>query len=106
MKRSAIVLLALITTTLTVRYGMAADTKDQAVPAARALLQRVLPAKAALFDLEWIPPEGGADVFEIEARDGRIVLRGTDGVALASALNTYLKQYCHAHLSWCGDQLV
>jgi Alpha-N-acetylglucosaminidase (NAGLU) N-terminal domain len=35
----------------------------------------------------------------------KIVLRGNNGVAVASALNWYLKYFCHCQVSWCGDNL-
>lgn len=35
-----------------------------------------------------------------------IILRGNSGVSIASALNRYLKDYCHCDISWdCGNQL-
>jgi alpha-N-acetylglucosaminidase len=55
--------------------------------------------------LETIPAQDGADVFELESRDGKVVVRGNDGVAIASGLNWYLKHYGHCHVSFCGDQL-
>jgi alpha-N-acetylglucosaminidase len=74
--------------------------------AGRGVIERRLPAQAGRFAVEPIPAEGGRDVFEVESRDGKIVLRGNDGVAIASALNRYLKSFCHANISWnCGDQL-
>ena len=57
--------------------------------------------------MEQIEADGTNDVFEIESRAGRIILRGNNGVAIASALNRYLKDYCHCDISWnCGNQLV
>ena len=73
--------------------------------AARELVRRLLPARADAFVLEWIPADQGRDVFEIESRDGKIVLRGNHGVAIASALNWYLKYYCHCHVSLKARQL-
>ena len=73
--------------------------------AARAILQRLAPAKAELFLLETIPAENGRDVFEIESRDGKIVIRGSSGVAIASGWNWYLMHYCHCHVSLWGNQL-
>ena len=73
--------------------------------AARGLLERVLPAQAAQFAVEQIAQENGRDVFEVESRDGKIILRGNNGVAQASALNWYLKYVCHCQVSWCGDNL-
>ena len=76
-----------------------------AVAAAQALIGRVLPSHASQFVCEAIPQDGGKDVFEIEACSGKIVLRGNNAVAIASALNWYLKHYCRCDISWCGDQL-
>lgn len=75
------------------------------VAAARGVLQRLLPKHAERFAMETIPAENGLDVFEIESRDGRIVLRGNNGVSLCSALNWYLKYHCFCHVSWSGVQL-
>ena len=75
------------------------------VPATRALLARLLPAQAGKFVLETIPAPPGADVFEIESRNNQVVLRGNNGIAMASALNWYLKYYCHRHISLWGDNL-
>ena len=69
--------------------------------AARGLIGRVVPKHAARFVVETIPAEQGRDVFEIESRGGpfddaqgrKIVLRGNNGVAVASALNHYLKNF-------------
>ena len=76
-----------------------------AAAAGRALIQRLLPKQAPQFVVEIIPDQDGSDVFEIESRRGKVVLRGNDGVAVASALNWYLKYYCHRQVSWCGDNL-
>ncbi|NLX57054.1 MAG: alpha-N-acetylglucosaminidase [Planctomycetaceae bacterium] len=73
--------------------------------AARGVLQRVIPEVADAFDLEVIPSAAGRDVFEIESVDGRLVVRGSSGVAIASGVNWYLKYVCHCHLSFNGDQL-
>jgi len=43
-------------------------------------------AKADAFVLETIPAENGRDVFELESRDGKIVVRGSSGVAMASGV--------------------
>lgn len=73
--------------------------------AARALLDRVLPGHGGQFQFESIAPEDARDVFEIESVDGRIALRGSTSVAMASALNWYLKHFCNASLSLSGNQL-
>ncbi len=67
------------------------------VQAAHELVQRIAPSKA--FVVELIPADAGRDVFEIESQGDKIILRGNNGVAVASALNWYLKYYCHCHYS-------
>ena len=56
------------------------------------MLARVVPDQAASFVVQRIPTMDGRDVFEVESRAGRIVLRGSSGVAIASALNRYLEE--------------
>jgi alpha-N-acetylglucosaminidase len=83
---------------------MAAPTP---VETARSLAQRIVPALVADLQFELISPADGHDVFELESRGGKIVLRGNNGVALASALNRYLEEFGHGDISWnCGDQLA
>ena len=64
----------------------------------------------SLFEYQVIPQENGQDVLEIDvSSDKKPVLRGNNGVSLASALNTYLKYLCNCSISWgrdgTGDQL-
>jgi alpha-N-acetylglucosaminidase len=75
---------------------------EDARTAASGLVQRLLPREATRFVVEIIPPDPGGDVFEIESREGKIVLRGNNGVSVASALNWYLKYHCHCHHSFTG----
>ncbi|MEN6561141.1 MAG: alpha-N-acetylglucosaminidase [Acidobacteriota bacterium] len=92
----------------------AACAPDQAPPeprtpaeaAARALAGRLLPDHAESFVFEEIAPQDGRDVFEVESRGGRIVVRGSNGVAMASGLNWYLKNVCRCLVSVAGDQLA
>ena len=88
-------------------FGQAPAASDGgATDAARGLIGRVLPKQAEAFVVETIARENGRDAFEIESAGGKIVLRGNNGVAIASALGWYLKNYGHCDISWCGDQLA
>ena len=69
------------------------------------LIERVIPGYSNQFILESIPQENNKDVFEIASKNGKILLKGNNGVSIASALNWYLKYECNAHFSWTGDQL-
>lgn len=70
-----------------------------------ALIKRVLPKYADHFRIAYIPQEAGRDVFELESSNEKILLRGSNGVSVASALNHYLKHYAHCDISWNGTNL-
>lgn len=74
-------------------------------PAATALIHRVVPSVADKFIVEEIPADKGKDVFEIQSRDGKIVLRGNKALSIASALGYYLKYYCRCDISWNGGNM-
>ena len=73
--------------------------------AARELVQRLTPQHVDRFLFEAISKDNDRDVFEIESRDGKVVIRGSSGVAIASGWNWYLKYHCHCHVSLWGNQL-
>lgn len=70
------------------------------------LVARFAPKFAGAFVFETIPAQDGRDAYEIESAGGKIVLRGNSGVAQASAFYRYLTQYCHAQVTWNGDNLA
>ncbi|HEX6428869.1 MAG TPA: alpha-N-acetylglucosaminidase, partial [Niastella sp.] len=73
--------------------------------AVTAFVQRIVKDRSSSFIIEAIPQQNGKDVFELESRKGKIVLRGNNGLSVASALNYYLQQYCNCHISWNGTNL-
>lgn len=82
------------------------------IPAIQGLVSRILgESYVDKFDYEVISSSDGKDVFEIDANplDKKPILRGNNGVSLASALNFYLKYSCNCSISWgingTGDQL-
>jgi len=87
-------------------FGLANGSRADQLEAARGLLSRVLPRHHAAFRIELIPKHEGRDVFEIETLKGKTVLRGSTGVAVASALNWYLEEYCHCDVSVCGARQI
>lgn len=83
-----------------------AETPATTAIAALNLIKRVVPKQANYFVVETIPADNGHDAFEVESYNGKIILRGNNGVSIASALNWYLKNECHCDISWnCGNQL-
>lgn len=74
--------------------------------AVRDLIKRVLPDHAQYFTVAFIEKdEDEQDLFEIESVEGKIMLRGNNGVSIASALNYYLKNFCHCQITWNGTNL-
>ncbi|WP_268224095.1 alpha-N-acetylglucosaminidase [Sinomicrobium oceani] len=70
----------------------------------KALIERVIPGHAEHFKTEPLK-DAGAHVFEIESVSGKIVLRGNNGVAIASALYYYLREYTDSQITWNGTRL-
>lgn len=75
------------------------------IDAVYALIERVTPGYASQYQLELIDEVRGSDIYEIDSNEQKVILRGNNAIALASAFNWYLKYTCNAHLSWFGDQL-
>ena len=76
-----------------------ATTRPVDLAAARALIARVVPASAASFNVAAIPDSAGLDVFEVESQRLAVMLRGSSGVAIASALNWYLEHVAGVNVS-------
>lgn len=87
-----------------VLFSLATGRAAVASPA-EELVKRILPEHYGNFAIEQIDSASGKDFFELESKAGKIVIRGNNAVSIASGLNWYLKYYCNAHISWCGNQL-
>ena len=75
------------------------------VQASYALVKRIIPQQAESFIIEPLQQQNGKDVFEIESKNHKIILRGNTGVAVASGLYYYLTEYCHCQITWNGTNL-
>lgn len=104
MKRYYFISLWLIATVVSL-LCTACHSNHPQIQAAYDLIERVTPGYGNQFQLELIDSENGKDVYEIGSQNGKVLLRGNNPVALATAYNQYLKYTCHAHVSWFGDQL-
>ncbi|MFT3902707.1 MAG: alpha-N-acetylglucosaminidase [Niabella sp.] len=81
------------------------QAQENNTQAVEALIKRVIPNEAKFFTVAFIPKKNGKDVFELESKGDKIVLRGSTGVAIASALNYYLRNYAHCDIGWNGTNL-
>ena len=73
--------------------------------ALNSFIQRIVKDHSKSFIIEEIPKQNGKDVFELQSKKGKIILRGSNGVSIASALNFYLKNYCHCSITWNGSNM-
>ena len=98
------------------RIGHAFPDKPpgDSIAAIRGLVSRILGEEYAnnfLYEVLSSQDYNGSDVFEVDGDPmyKLPVLRGNNGVALASAFNFYLKYWCNCSVSWgrngTGDQL-
>ncbi len=79
--------------------------KDEKAAAVYALIKRIVPAHASQFEINFIAKDGEQDVFELESKNGKILLSGNNGISIASSLNFYLKNYAHCSITWNGTNL-
>ena len=83
----------------------AGQTGTPSVTSAENLLKRVVPSLIDKIRFEEISAEEGLDVFELQSAKETIVIRGNNGVSMASGLNWYLKHYCHCQITYRTRQL-
>src|SRR6185312_5066325 len=75
------------------------DRDSRELNSAYDLAKRVLPGKWEHFSFQLETKESSKDYFEVSAADSRILIKGNNGVSLASGLNWYLKKYCNSQFS-------
>lgn len=69
------------------------------------LIARLLPEHYEQIEVQIIAENTDEDFFEIESVDSKVILKGNNGVSIASALHHYLRTICKADISWNGNQL-
>ncbi|MDE3144959.1 MAG: alpha-N-acetylglucosaminidase [Bacteroidota bacterium] len=75
------------------------------ISASEALIKRITGTHSSNIKTEFINADNDKDVFEIESKNNKIILRGNTGVAIASALYYYLNEFCHVQITWNGVNL-
>ncbi len=65
-------------------------------------VQRILPAHYDMFEIVTQESESKNDFFQVEAKNGKIVITGNNGVSHGAGLNFYLEKYCNAQMSLNG----
>lgn len=81
------------------------DENDIVLSNVDDLAKRVLKDRSDNFVFERIDEEASADFFEISEMDGKILIKGNNGISMASGLNWYLKNYCDAQFTIIDKQI-
>lgn len=87
-----------------ISFAHAQENKNFALEA-QNLIKRTIGSKSSDFITEAIAAAADKDFFEIDKRGNKIVLRGTNGVAIASAFNYYLRYIANCQVTWNGSNL-
>ncbi|XP_032890693.1 alpha-N-acetylglucosaminidase isoform X1 [Amblyraja radiata] len=83
-----------------------AASDEEQTEAVQELCRRLLGSRAGDFVLTVKKPRAEAETFELRSLpDGRVSVLGSSGVAAASGLYSYLRDFCGCHVSWSGRQL-
>jgi len=70
------------------------------------LIDRILPGKSSGFIIGDLKGDGDREMFEISGRNGKIIIKGTNELAIAKGFNWYLNNYCQTRVSWYKDDKV
>lgn len=84
----------------------AVDAVKGDVTPMQSLAQRVAPRFADQLVFETLSSADKKDRFELECIDGKLVIRGNNGVAQAVGLNWFLKYHCLTSVSWYADDPI
>lgn len=74
--------------------------------AVKDLIERILPGHSGQFVFEAIEAENGKDTYELDSKDGKIILRGNNSGSVAAAFGWYLKYTLKQNISWCGKRIT
>ena len=86
--------------TAAMAFGMGSKSPSDELRAVDGLIGRIAPGHEDFFQAELIFSENGNDLFELESKGGKVIIRGNNVLAIAKGLNWYLKYYCHTAVSY------
>ncbi len=87
-----------------VPHMMCKITEQDTIDEVKGIIERRIgSAYVDWFTLEVAEGDNAYDYFELAQKDGKIHIKGNDGVSLATGLNHYLKYYCNVNISQVGD---
>ncbi len=89
------------------KYNIAVNSRDTIAEVYGIIERRLGGDYKVWFDFEITanPKANGYDFFELSDNDGKIHIKGNNGVSLAMGLNYYLKYYLKVNISQVGDRV-
>ena len=81
------------------------SVQAQTFSSVKQLAQRRVPWLSSKLVFTSIPKEEGKDVFELVTKNNKVYIAASDANTACTALNWYLKYYCHRSMSHLGDNL-
>ena len=100
---STLILLALIAAGLGCRSDAPGDREHGHM---YDLIERILPGRSSHFVIERLTRTDGQEAFELHGENGKVVLAGTNDLAIARAFDRYLTRFCHTRVSWYLDDPI
>ena len=88
------------------KYNVEVTAKDT-LDEVNGIIERRVGAKYKnWFSLELADAKNGYDYFDLSMKDGKVHVKGNNGVSLATGINHYLKYFCNVNISQVGDQVT
>jgi len=100
-----IILTSIIPYSLTAQKNLP-STQEKEIMAARQVMMRLIGMKSEAFSFEKIQSENGLDVYEVNAKNGKILVKGSSTIAMTRGAYEYLKQACNVQYTWSTEQLT
>ncbi len=70
------------------------------------LIERILPGKSSQFIIGDLNKEDNKEAFELSSKNSKIIIKGTNELAIAKGFNWYLNNYCLTRVSWYKDDPI
>lgn len=90
---------------LSISISANATEESPLTSAARNVMERLIGNRASEITLAELSTPTGKDLFEIDAKDGHLVIKGSSPVAMTYAFSLYLREACHCMSTWSGKHI-
>lgn len=87
------------------KYNVTVTDQDTINEVKGIIERRIGAAYKDWFTFELADAENGYDYYDLSQSNGKIHIKGNNGVSLATGLNYYLKYFCNVNISQVGDQV-